>query len=128
MKLKVLSKQKAENYNGNSITYEMNTNDNEYRKEILKRLFKSDKLCPQKIKIECLDNEALITDSQYGPSIINIDINKYNNIQFIKYKAYYEGAKISITLDFKDNYLRIKGDYTDKFNDNINEKLAEYIL
>lgn len=127
MRLKLISKQKAENYDGNSITYELLTNTIEQKRYVLNELLRLKNIEPQKLKIEYLKNDKIEIESQYGMSIKKYDFNQYNNIQFVKYKAFYNKTKISITIDFKDEYIRIKGNYTNSFNDDTIEELVKYI-
>lgn len=129
MKLNLIEKRKAESYSGDSLTYELITLTLEQKKYILKEIFKLDGLNPVKIKIEYLRDNELQIDSFYGKILTDELLSKYDdNITFAKIKVTINSVKTSFTIDFKDNYIRIKSDYENGVDQNSLEKIIEHII
>ena len=56
-------------------------------------------------------------------------LSKYDdNITFAKIKVTINSVKTSFTIDFKDNYIRIKSDYENGVDQNSLEKIIEHII
>lgn len=128
MKLNVKEKIKADNYTGDSITYNLPTFNLSQKLTLLKKIQQINEIDPVKIKIEYLDiEEKQQVDSAYGKSLTKNDYLKYKDVNYAKIKGLLNGVRVSFTVDFLDNYLRIKGDYKNDFSEKTIHKLAEEI-
>lgn len=127
MRLNVIEKRKAENYTGDSITYELPEISIDKKKYIINKIFELLYMDPVKVKIEYMENENVQTDCVYGKVLSKTQLDKYDNIVYAKIKANIEGTRVSFTIDFKDQYLRIKADYTHNLNGDSVEKIVAQI-
>lgn len=127
MKLQLIEKRKAESYTGDSLTYELSTLNIDQKKFLLNEIFNLDGFDPVKIKVEYFENKELQVDSFYGKILTEDRLAKYIDINFIKVKANINNVKTSFTIDFKDNYIRIKSNYDNGVNANTLQKIIDEI-
>lgn len=128
MRLEVIEKRKAENYTGESITYKLVEHDINNQIKLLDNILNLEDFKPLKIKVEYLDsnNEKQI-DSTYSKTLDSKNYIKYNNILFCKIKGYIENTKISFSVDFASEYIRIKSDYNEEFSNKELENIINYL-
>lgn len=127
MKLQLIEKRKAESYTGDSLTYELSTLNIDQKKFLLNEIFNLNGFDPVKIKVEYFENKELQVDSFYGKILTEDRLAKYIDINFIKVKANINNVKTSFTIDFKDNYIRIKSNYDNGVNANTLQKIIDEI-
>jgi hypothetical protein len=126
MKLKIREKVKAENYSGDSITYILPKFNLEQKIILLKEIQQLENIELIKIKIEYIDiDNTQQIDSVYSKILSKNNYLKYQNINYMKIKALINNTKISFTVDFLDNYLRIKSDYNNDFSEKNIYKIIE---
>lgn len=118
MRLEIIEKRKADNYTGDSITYKLEKCYINEQISLLQNIFKLTDFKPLKVKVEYLDTSGQQqVDSTYSKNLEVENYLKYNEILFAKIKGYIENTKISFSVDFNSEYIRIKSDYTDDFGE-----------
>lgn len=127
MKLNLVEKRKADNYTGDSLTYALNVTTIEQKKQILTEISKLEDIDIVKIKIEYVLDGAMEVDSFYSKNLTKEMLDKYMDISFVKIKANISNVRTSFTLDFKDEYIRIKANYEKDMNEEKLIKIVKHI-
>lgn len=125
MELNLIEKRKADNYSGDSITYKLNKLQINDQIALIKKILKLKDLKLLKVKIEYIDEDNKNQIDSFYSKKPNDDIYiKYKNISLCKIKGYFDNTKISFSLDFNDDYIRVKADYTNNFNEQNIKKIV----
>lgn len=125
--MKVIERTKSENYTGEFIKTHMSEKTLEQKFNDFKALLNISDFEPMKIKTLYVDgDEERVACVYTSPKDINKYIDTFStvtDIKEIKVKGFIDKAKISILLNFAENYMQTKSDYTTSFKAKDIEKI-----
>ena len=117
--MEFIKREPAENYSGEFLKIKIEAKEKPVKLDNLLTVLNFRKLKPSKIKVISVTNNEEKTDVSYTVPEVNelfvLEFRNVDDIKEFKIKGEVESCKISILMNFDENYLQIKSDYTKHF-------------